>query len=110
MPKTISSTEAKSRFGELLKWTKETNNVVIVKLYGEPAVVMVPYNEYQEAERLRRREQKRQVLEALDALRQEVRRQYPDLSAEEAYREAGFSEEVVQETLQADQEMTTPAP
>lgn len=36
--------------------------------------------------------QKRRVLAALDALRLEARRQNPDLSAEAAYRLAGFSE------------------
>jgi hypothetical protein len=58
-----------------------------------------------EAQLRRKRDQKRKVLEALDALRQEARRQNPGLSDEEAYRLAGFSEEVIQETLQADQEL-----
>jgi prevent-host-death family protein len=105
MPKTVSSSEAKSRFGELLKWTAASKDKVIVKLYGEPAAVIMSYAEYTEVEKLRKREQKRKVLEALDALRQEARRQNPNLTAEEAYRLAGFSEEVIQETLQADQEL-----
>jgi hypothetical protein len=53
--------------------------------------------------------QKRRVLAALDALRLEARRQNPDLSAEAAYRLAGFSAEVVQDTLRADQELASPA-
>ena len=47
MPKTISSTEAQSQFGSILKWAKDNNDEVIVKLYGEPAVVLVPYAEYE---------------------------------------------------------------
>lgn len=105
MPKTVSSSEAKARFGEYLKWAAESKDQVIVKLYGEPAAVIISYAEYAEMEKLRKREQKRKVLEALEALRQEARRQNPDLSAEEAYRLAGFSEEVIQDTLQADQEL-----
>ena len=105
MPKTVTSTEAKSRFGELLKWANESRDKVIVKLYGEPAGVIISYAEYEEVERLRKREQKRKALEALNALRDEVRLQNPDLTAEEAYRLAGFSEEVIQETLKADEEL-----
>lgn len=110
MPKTVSSSEAKSRFGELVKWTTENQDKVIVKLYGEPAAVIMSYSEYEEVEKLRKREQKRKALAALEALRQEVRRQNPDLTAEEAYRLAGFSEKVIQETLKADEELAAPKP
>src|SRR3954453_21911872 len=103
MPKSVTSSEAKSRFGELVKWTTENQDTVIVKLYGEPAAVIMSYREYEEVEKIRKREQKRKALEALDALRKEAARQNTDLSAEGAYRLAGFSEEIVQETLEADQ-------
>src|SRR4051794_20793080 len=99
MPKSVSSSEAKSHFGELVKWATENQDKVIVKLYGEPAAVIMSYGEYQEVEQLRKRELKRKALEALDALRQEARRQNPALTAEEAYRLAGFSEEVIEDTL-----------
>lgn len=105
MPKTVTSSEAKSRFGELVKWTTENQDQVIVKLYGEPKAVIVSYSEYVELEKLRKREQKRKVLEALDNLREEVRRQNPTLSDEEAYRLAGFSEEAVAETLKSDEQL-----
>ena len=105
MPKTVTSSEAKSRFGELVKWTTENQDQVIVKLYGEPKAVIVSYAEYVELEKLRKREQKRKVLEALDNLREEVRRQNPTLSDEEAYRLAGFSEEAVAETLKSDEQL-----
>jgi prevent-host-death family protein len=105
MPKTVSSTEAKTQFGTLLKWASETNDEVIVKLYGEPRAVILPYHEYEELLKLRKQEQKRKVLAALDELRKEVRRQNPDLIAEEAYRLAGFGEEVIQNTLAKDKEL-----
>lgn len=110
MPRTVSSSEAKSRFGELVKWTTDNQEQVIVRLYGEPAAVIMSYKEYEEVEKLRKREQKRKVLEALDALREEARRQNPNLRPEEAYRLAGFSEEVIQETLQADEASAAPKP
>lgn len=108
MPKTVSSSEAKARFGELLKWTAESKDKVIVKLYGEPTAVIISYAEYTEVEKLRKREQKRKALDALNALRDEARRQNPDLSDEEAYRLAGFSEEVIQETLETDKKLAAP--
>lgn len=110
MPRTVSSSEAKSHFGELVKWTTENQEQVIVKLYGEPAAVIISYREYEEVEKLRKREQKRKALEALDALHQEACRQNSELGAEEAYRLAGFSEEVIQETLQADRRLAAPKP
>jgi PHD/YefM family antitoxin component YafN of YafNO toxin-antitoxin module len=88
-----------------VKWATENQDKVIVKLYGEPAAVIMSYGEYKEVEQLRKRELKRNALNALDALRREARRQNPDLTDEEAYRLAGFSEEVIADTLKADQEL-----
>jgi prevent-host-death family protein len=105
MPKTVSSSEAKSKFGEIVKWSTENKDEVIVKLYGEPAVVIMPYSEYEEVEKLRKREQRRKAWEALEKLRKEVQENMPAIPAEEAYRLAGFSEEVIQETLKADEEL-----
>ena len=55
MPKTVSSSEAKARFGEYLKWANESKDKVIIKLYGEPAAVIMSYTEYEEMEKLRKR-------------------------------------------------------
>jgi prevent-host-death family protein len=110
MPRTVSSTEAKSRFGELVKWTTNNKDAVIVKLYGEPAAVLMSYKEYEEVERLRWREKKREALESLKLLRREARRQNPGLTAAEAYRQAGLSEEVIEETLQSDKKWAAPEP
>ena len=70
----------------------------------------MPKTLYQEVEKLRKRKQKRKVLKALDLLHAEVRRQNPDLSDEEAYRLADFSEDVIKETLRADQELVVRKP
>jgi prevent-host-death family protein len=107
MTKTVSSSEAKAHFGELVKWATENQDKVIVKLYGEPTVVIMSYKEFEEVEILRKLEIKRKALAALQALRQEAHRQNSDLTAEEAYRLAGFSEDVIRDTLQAEQELAT---
>jgi prevent-host-death family protein len=108
MPLTITSSEAKSRFGELVKWTSANQEQVIVRLYGEPTAVIMSYREYEELELLRKRDQKRKTLDALDALRKEVNRQ-SSLTVEDAYRTAGFSEEVIRDTLAADEQYTAPS-
>jgi prevent-host-death family protein len=110
MPKTVSASEVKARFGQILKWTKTNQDEVIVKLYGEPTVVIMPYTEYEAVEKLRKQEQKRKALEALRALRTEARRQNPDVTAEEVYRLAGFSEEVIQATLEQDRNLAVETP
>lgn len=110
MPKTVTSTEAKTQFGSLLKWMKEKKDEVIVKVYGEPTAVIMPYPEYEALLKLRKKEQVRKALAALDELRKEVQRQTPDLTAEEAYRMAGFSEEVIQETLAMDEKLAAMKP
>lgn len=102
MPKTISSTEAQAQFGSVVKWARENNDEVIVKLYGEPAVVLMPYAEYAKLEKLRQQETKRNALKALDAMRRQVQADNPELTAEEAYRLAGFSEDIIRETLESD--------
>lgn len=106
LPKIVSSSEAQSRFGKLMKRTTENQDTVVVKLHGKPGVVVMSYKEYKEVEKLRKREQNCNALGALDALRCEVQRQNPDVTAEDAYRFAGFSEEVIWETFSADEELT----
>jgi prevent-host-death family protein len=72
MPKTVSSSEAKSKFGEIVKWSTENKDEVIVKLYGEPAVVMMPYSEYEQFENLHKRKEIRKAHNSLMAYRTEV--------------------------------------
>jgi len=102
MPRTITSTEAQAQFGSILKWAKENNDEVVVKLYGEPAVVMIPYAEYERVEKLRKREAGRRAFAELEVIRQGIAAKNPDINMEEAYREAGFSEEAIKETLRMD--------
>ncbi|MFV0645514.1 MAG: type II toxin-antitoxin system prevent-host-death family antitoxin [Sphingomonadaceae bacterium] len=105
MPRTITSTEAQAKFGSILKWTKEHNDQVIVKLYGEPTAVLIPYEEYELLEKLKKQERSRKALAQLRALRMEIAARNPDGSSEEAYRAAGFSEEVIRETLEMDERL-----
>lgn len=101
-PKTISATEAKARFGEWLHWIDDSQGTVIITRHGKPVAAILSHAEYAQIQQLRKREQRRKAREALDALRDEARLRNPNLSAEAAYRLAGFSDEVIQELLEAD--------
>jgi hypothetical protein len=49
-------------------------------------------------------EQRRnEIFAELEAVRQRIRRRTPELTAEDAYRLAGFSEEVIGETIEYDE-------
>lgn len=105
MSRTVSASEAQSSFGAMVQWAEKNNEEVVIERRGVPAAVILSFEQYQELAQLRERERNRRALAALDALRAEVQRQNPDLGAEDAYRAAGFSEEVIQETLQHDEEL-----
>lgn len=102
MPKVLTSTEAQSKFGSVMKWTAEHDDEVIIELYNKPTAVLMSYEEYQKVRALRAQEERRQAWAAVQALRKRVRARNPDLSDAEAYRLAGFGEEVIREILAAD--------
>ncbi len=105
MPKTVTSTQAQAQFGSILRWARENNDQVIVKLYGEPAIVLMPYEEFRRLERLKKQEASRRAIAELEAIRAKIAEKNPDIDAAEAYREAGFSEEIVQEILRMDEQL-----
>jgi len=105
MAKLVSSTEAQNRFATIIRWATENNDGVIVEVRGKPKAAVISFEAYEELLAFRLQEQKRKALAALDALRAEVRRQNPDLTPAEAYQLAGFSPQVIQETLASDEQL-----
>lgn len=65
----------------------------------------MPFDQYAELVRLRKKEAKQKLLEALEKIRSEGAERNSDLTMEEAYRLAGFSEEVIQEILEYDRKL-----
>ena len=110
MPKTVTASEAQSRFGSILQWAIEHSEDVIVERRGKPSAAIISYAEYEELTRLRKTEKKRQTLETLQIIRRRVQRQNTDLSAEAACRAAGFGEAIIQETLKKDDDIATMEP
>lgn len=102
MPKTVTSTEAKSQFGSLVKWATENQDEIVVKHYGEPTVVLLPFASYAELLDLREQARRDEAWRKLEALRREIQADNPVTDQAEAYREAGMSESVIREVLADD--------
>ena len=101
MPKTISASEAKNRFGAIVDWAVQSQDDVIVESRGDPKVVIISYESYQEVERLRKDAQRQAALARLGRLRDEVRARNQDLTSEEADALIDrFSSEVATEMVQ----------
>ncbi len=102
MPMTVTSTEAKSQFGSMVKWATDNQDEIIVKHYGEPALVMLPFASYAELLELRESARKALARQIVEKLRQDIQKENPVIDQAEAYREAGMSESVIRELLEGD--------
>jgi len=109
MPRTVSSSEVQNNFGAMLQWAEENNDEVVVERRGKPAGVIISYEEYQEVLRLREQDRRRTIFARMESIRKQVAESTPDLTAEEAYRLAGFSEDVIQQTLDNDKDLAEKA-
>jgi len=84
MPRTVSASEAKTRFGSIVDWTIEQNDDVIVEAYGKPKVVIMPFAEYERVVKLREKAFREEALARLERLREKVQARNQDLGEEEA--------------------------
>ena len=84
MPKTVSATEMQNRFGSIADWAIESEDEVIVESRGTPKVVLISFEEYQKLRQWREQARRQQVLSRIRALREEVRTQNQDITAESA--------------------------
>lgn len=98
MPKTVSASEAKNRFGSMVEWAIKNQDEVIIQSYGEPRAVLVPFEAYQRVLELREQARRREALERLEQLRETIQARNRDLSGEEADALADrFTREVIGE-------------
>ena len=105
MTRVVSSSEAQNNFGAIIQWAEENREEVVVEKRGKPAVAIIAYSEYENLMQLREKQRRSEIFEELEGLRQRLRERTPELTAEEAYRLAGFSEEVIRETLEYDEKI-----
>ena len=102
MPKTVSASEAQARLGSMVQWVDENDDGVIIERRGTPAAAIISYTAFEELMNLRKQQKRRQALEAIRQIREQVQAVTPELTEEEAYRLAGFSEQPLQELVEYD--------
>ena len=83
MPRTISAREAKNKLGSVVSWVLEHQDEVIVENRGAPTVVIMTYTEYEKVRELKEQDRRRQALNRLRRLRDEVMARNQDLTPEE---------------------------
>ena len=97
MPKTVSVSEAKNQLSAVIEWAVENDDEVVIQSRGEPKVAILSYAEYQAFLALREQERRREALQELAALAEQIWADTADLSAEEVEE---LAEEISQETIQ----------
>lgn len=102
MARVISSKEAQRNFEEIAQWAEENREDVVVERLGKPAVAIIPYTEYERFQQMREAKRRSETLKEIEKIRQEVAAGNTDLTPEEAYRLAGFSEEAIQNMVESD--------
>ncbi len=105
MAKIVSASEAKSRFGSMLKQAQREQ--VIIEVHGEPEAVLISYEEYQLTEALKEQNRRREAWEAFQSVGREVAAKFPDLTEEELYKIAGVSDSIAQEIIEKDKEIAS---
>lgn len=83
MPRTVSASEAKNRFGAVTDWALANQDAVIVESHGEPRVVILPYAEYEHVQALKEHQRRQDALARLRKLRDEVGARNQDLTDEQ---------------------------
>ena len=107
MTRVISSKEAQRNFDEIAQWAEENREDVVVERLGKPAVAIIPYTEYESFQQMREAKRRNEILKEIEEIRQEVASGNTDLTPEEAYRLAGFSEEAIQNMVKSDKRMAS---
>jgi prevent-host-death family protein len=100
MPRTVSASEAKTKFGSIAGWTVESNDDVIVESHGKPSVVIMSFAAYQKVKGLREEAYRRAALAELECLREKVLARNPDLDEAGAEGVADrFSKDVIEDMV-----------
>ena len=101
MPKTVSASEAKTKFGSIVDWSLTYNDDVIVESYGKPRVVIMSFAEYQKVLDLREQARRREALAQMESLREQVRARNQDLDEAQAEALADrFTRDVINEMIE----------
>jgi len=80
MVKTMSATEARIHFGDLMRQVVEKNQVVIVERAGKPQVAIVSVKEYEHLQALQQRQNWEQAFEAMKPIAAKIRERRKSIS------------------------------
>lgn len=97
MPRTVSSTDAKNKFGSLVNWVAETRDEVIVENHGQPAIVLMSITEYESYKAFKEAERRKALLAQIEQLRNRVRRNNLDITTDEQAEE--IADEIVRDAI-----------
>ena len=98
MQERISATDAKQRFGYVLKQVEKGDVVVVSR--GRPKAVILSYEEYQKLQELREKYRRQEALERLEKLAERVQSRNESMNSEEAESVSDrFTREVVKEMV-----------
>jgi prevent-host-death family protein len=97
-PKTISASEAQNKFGAVVSWVLDNQREVVIESRGEPKIVMMPFDRYEETQQMREQKRRAEALAKLRQLRNRVSARFKDLSQEEIDR---FADEVSRDAVRS---------
>jgi prevent-host-death family protein len=98
-PRKVSASEAQNKFGSVVSWVLDNQREVVIESRGEPTVVIMPFDEYEETQRIREQAKRRDAFERLRALRQRVRARNQDITTEEQALQIG--DELAREAMKS---------
>ncbi len=80
MAKTVSATEARIHFGELMRRVVEENEGIIVERAGKPMVAIVSISDYEALETLKKEQQAQwqQAIDRLEEIGEKVKQRLAD--------------------------------
>lgn len=73
MTRIVSATQARIRFGELIRWVTETQQPVLVERDGQPCVVVLPVEVYRRMQEAQGRPEWQEVLNQVREFRAQLR-------------------------------------
>lgn len=97
MLRTVTATEAKAKLADLMKWAMKTGDSVLVQSRGNPQVVIVPFNEYEELQRAKERNRRAEAMTRLQEYARENQTLNQGLTSEEA---EAIAEEISREAIE----------
>jgi prevent-host-death family protein len=84
--RTISSNEAKQRWGSLMSAVVDDGDEVVIESHGKPKVAVISYEEFQQFVDLREKRRREEALRRFDALTERLSQRNQDLAPEQVDR------------------------